>query len=207
VNDEAILVVVILAGIAGMIVVLVRYQRGKEARLAALTEIEIPIASTLRTVLVVLPSIAVSPVLMAVLGAMTDPWLRHHALAATLTGIGVGVVGLFVGLRVSRRFCRIGLLRYTPVSLDLELGDERRHIDLDEPYELAEGMAWGPANMPLQVLSVRQGDRHWGFSYGLPLGRKPYGDGGFDRYLTPLVNGEARVIHDRLRARVAGAAS
>jgi hypothetical protein len=30
-------------------------------------------------------------------------------------------------------------------------------------------------------------------------GRKAYGDHAVDRYIEPLVDGEARVIHDRLR--------
>jgi ribosome-binding factor A len=44
-SDENLVVVGILVGIVAMIVVLVRYQRGKERRLAAQTEIEIPIMS------------------------------------------------------------------------------------------------------------------------------------------------------------------
>jgi hypothetical protein len=56
VSDEAILIIVLLGGIAVMCVVLLRYQRGKEARLAALTEIEIPIQSVFRSVLVIVPS-------------------------------------------------------------------------------------------------------------------------------------------------------
>ena len=201
-NDELILVVVILLGMAAMIVALVGYQRGKEARLAALTEIEIPIESMVRSVLVLLPSIVVGPALVGVVTAATDPWARHHALAATVTGIGAGVVGWLVGWRVSRRFRRVGVLRYTSVSLDLELAGERCHIDLTGPYELDEAGAMGPANMPLQVLLLRQGDNHCGFSYMLPMTRNAYGDRSVDRYLTPLLNGDAYVIHDRLRQQL-----
>jgi hypothetical protein len=202
VSDEAILVVAILSGIAVMIVLLVRYQRGKETRLAALTEIEIPIDSVARSVLIVLPAVCIGPVLVAVFGAMTDPWLRSHALAGTVTSIGLGVAGLFGGLRVSRRFRRVGLLRYTPARLELQVGKEIRHIDLDQPYMLDEGMAWGPGNMPLQVLYVRQGRNVLKLSYGLPLGRKAHGERQFETYVIPLVDGEARVVHDRLRARL-----
>jgi hypothetical protein len=45
-SDESILVFVLLLGLAVMIVGLVRYQRGKERRIAARAEIEIPIEST-----------------------------------------------------------------------------------------------------------------------------------------------------------------
>jgi MFS family permease len=199
VSDEAILIVVLLGGIAAMIVVLVRHQRHKEARLAARTTIEIPIQSTLRSTLILLPSMVAGPIGVAVVGALTDPWGRRHALAATLTAIGLGVVGLFAGWRVCRRYARIGLLRYEPSRLDLQLGSKRWHVDLDQPYELDEAFGFGPVNMPLQVLVVRQGDHELAFSYALPLGRKPYGERTVDRYFEPLVDGEARVIHDRLR--------
>jgi hypothetical protein len=204
VSDEAILIVVLLGGIAVMCVALLRYQKHKEARLAARTEIEVPIQSVLRSVLIILPAMVVGPVLMAVVGAKTDPWGRQHALAATLLGIGLGVAGMLAGVRLSRRYARVGVLRYTPTRLELEVAGERRSIDLDEPYELAEGSAEGPTNMRLQVVYVQQGGTVWGFSYGLPITRKPYGDTAFDRYPAPLVDGEARVIHDRLRERCRG---
>jgi hypothetical protein len=106
-----------------------------------------------------------------------------------------------MGFRFSRRFRRIGVLRCTADALDLELGDERRHIDLNQPYELlGEGLAFGFGNMPLQVVEIAQDDRHWGFSYGIPLGRKHYGDRSLSTYITPVLSGEARIIHDRLRA-------
>ena len=116
-------------------------------------------------------------------------------------GIGLGVAGLFAGLRPCRRYARIGLLRDAPARLELQLGADRWHVDLDEPYQLDEALAFGQASMSLQVLVVREGDHGLAFSYGLPLGRKAYGDRSVDRYIAPLVNGEARVIHDRLRQR------
>jgi hypothetical protein len=202
-SDEAILVVAILGGIAAMIVVLVRHRRRKEARLAALTDIELPIQSTFRATLVILPSMVIGPVLVGVLGAITDPWGRQHALAATLLAIGLGVVGIFAGVKLARRTARIGLLRYAPPRLELQLGAQQWHVDLNQAYELDEASAFGPANMSLQVLVVRQGGHGVAFSYGLPLGRRAYGDGAVDRYIEPLVDGEARIIHDRLRARAA----
>jgi hypothetical protein len=147
--------------------------------------------------------VLVGTAVVPVLAAITDPWARGHALAATLLGMGLGVVGIFVGMRLSKRHARIGLLRYTPARLELQLRGQQWHVNLDEPYALDEAHAFGPASMSLQVLVVRQGDHGLAFSYGLPIGRKAYGDNAVDRYIEPLVDGEARVIHDRLRARVA----
>jgi uncharacterized membrane protein YidH (DUF202 family) len=73
-KDESLLVVIMLLGIAVMIVVLVRYQRGKERQLASRMEIEIPIESIWRTVLVVLPSMAAGPVITAFLDRMDRPF-------------------------------------------------------------------------------------------------------------------------------------
>jgi hypothetical protein len=198
VSDEATVLVGILGITVAMIVVLVRQQRRKEARLAALTEIEIPIQSTWRSVLIILPSLAAGPVLVGVVAAHTDH-VRQHAVAGTLSAIGLGVAGMFAAMRLSRRYARIGLLRYAPPLLELQLGSQRWDVDLEQPYELAEASAFGPGNVHLQVLAVRQGDRVVAFSYGLPLRRKPYGDHAVDRYVEPLVDAEARVVHDRLR--------
>jgi hypothetical protein len=198
VSDEAAVVVGILGLIAAMIVVILRQQRRREARLAALPEIEIPIQSVGRAALIIAALSAVGPVLVGVLAALTDQG-RQHAVAAVLLGLGIGIAGMFAGMRLSRRFARIGLLRYAPPRLELQLGPERWHVDLDQPCQLAEASAFGPSGIRLQVLAVKQGDRLVAFSYGLPIGRKAYGDHAVDRYIEPLVDGEARVIHDRLR--------
>jgi hypothetical protein len=199
VSDEWVIVVAVLGGLAVMAVALLRYQRGKEARLRALTEIEIPIHSLSRSVLVIVPAIAVGPVLVGLVAASADPWARHHALAMTLMMLGSGVPGIFAGWRLSRRWSRIGLLRCTPARLEIQLRGKGGQTDLERPYELTEGSTLGPGNLPVQVVYVRQGDNLLGFSYGLPLGRKPHGEGVFDRWVEPLVDAEARVIHDRLR--------
>jgi hypothetical protein len=120
----------------------------------------------------------------------------------TLAGIGAGLAGLWIGLRYSRRFRRVGVLRYTSSALDFEFGNVRRHLHLSQPYELEEGLAFGLKNMPLQVVIITQNSECWGFSYGLPMWRKPYGDKTLDEYLTPLLAGETRIIHDRLRQRI-----
>ena len=75
-------------------------------------------------------------------------------------------------------------------------------LDLDRPFELFEGSTLGPGNSHLQVLTFRQDGPAWGFSYGLPLGRKPYVNHEVKGYIMPLLNGETRVIHDRVRLRV-----
>lgn len=72
VNDEAILVVVLHGGMAVMVAALVRHRRRKEARLAALSEIEIPILSMVRSVIIVIVSIVVGPVLVGLLAALAD---------------------------------------------------------------------------------------------------------------------------------------
>lgn len=118
-----------------------------------------------------------------------------------MLALGLGIIGMFAGMSLSRRYARIGLLRYAPPHLELRLGPERWHVDLDQPCELAEASAFGPASVPVQVLAVRQGDHVLAFSYGLPMGRKPYGDHAVDRYIEPFIDAEARVIHDRLRRR------
>ena len=56
------------------------------------------------------------------------------------------------------------------------------------------------------MLTFRQDGIAWGFSYGLPIMGKPYVNREVKGYLTPLLGGETRVIHDRVRAR-AGLAS
>jgi hypothetical protein len=200
-SDESLFVFLLLLGLAVMIVGLVRYQRGKERRIAARAEIEIPIDSMWRSALALVPSLVAGPTIVVTLAATLDE-ARKHAVAMTLTALGVGMIGLWTGMRLSRHFRRVGVLRYTSASLDFELGDVHRHLDLSQPYALAEGLAFGPAHMPLQVVSIAQNGDHWGFSYGLPLGRKPYGDRSLDSYLAPLLPGETRIIHDRLRERI-----
>ena len=49
-------------------------------------------------------------------------------------------------------------------------------------------------------LILTQGNVRLGFSYGLPIGRTGYGDGTLGSAVGPLVDGQARVIHERLRA-------
>lgn len=198
--DETILVVVLLGGIAAMIVVLVAYQRRVERRLVGRDEMEVPIQSVARALVVLLPSMAAGPIACGVIASLTDPWARHHALAMTLASIGTGVLGLVIGIRATRGFRRIGALRWTRDRLELELADERRRVDLTRPFELDEATALGPQHMLLQVVIVTQGDVQLGFSYGLPMGRKGYGDRTLDAPVGPLVDGQARVIHERLRA-------
>lgn len=197
------MVVGILALIAGMILVILRQQRRKEARLAALAEIEIPILSTARAALIIVASMVPAPVVVAMLAAQTEEG-RRHAVAAVLLSLGAGVVAMFGGLRLARRYARRGLLRYAPPRLELQLGAQRTYVDLDQPCQLAETSAVHPTGISLQVLALKQGDRLLAFSYGLPLGRKPYGAESVANHIEPVVDAEARVIHDRIRQRFPG---
>lgn len=201
-SDEATLVVGLLGGMAALIVVLLRYQRRKEARLVAQTDIELPIQSVGKAAAIIAASMIVPSVLAGVVAALINPG-PEHAVAAVFLVLALSVACMFVGVKLSYRYACIGRLSYTPRALELQLGAERWQIELGQAYELDEGLAFGPKNMPLQVLVVRQEGRELAFSYGLPLGRKHHGDRTFDRYPRPAVGSEARVIHDRLRRRTA----
>jgi hypothetical protein len=197
-NQETILVFAMLIGIGVLVVTLVRYQRNKEKRLASLAVIEIPIFSTFRTLVVLTVSSLPG---LALLALLLDPWARDHAALALGLTVLVGAGGAGLGIRFSRRFRRVGLLRFSSPLLELEQGAHRQFIDLTVPFTLEEGGAEGPAHMPLQVLVVRQPGREVALAYGLPLGRSPYGDTRHATFPRPLLDGETRVIHDRLRAK------
>jgi hypothetical protein len=170
-------------------------------RLAARTEIEVPIPSMGRTALILAPSMVLPPALgLTVL--LLDGESSQHAVALTLVPLGLCFAGIFAGLSLARRYARVGVLRYTPHRLELVLGDERCHVDLDQPYELDEARAFAPGdNDSLQVVRVREGARALAFSYGLAAWRTPYG-GITTSYLPPILDGEASAIHDRLRQRL-----
>jgi hypothetical protein len=201
-SDETLVVVGILVGIVAMIVVLVRYQRGKERRLAAQAEIEIPVMSFWWSVATVVVSIAVGPVALGVVSALSPSSFREHAAVATLSMLVASGLLVPLCLCLTHGWRRVGVLRHTATRLTLEMKDQRFALDLDRPFELYEGSATGPGGSQLQVLSFRQDGIAWGFSYGLPIARKPYVTCDVNGYLTPLLGGEARVIHDRIRSRL-----
>ena len=200
-SDETLVVVGILVGIVAMIVVLVRYQRGTERRLAAQDETEIPVMSFWLSVATVVVSIAIGPVTFGIVAAFSSQWSREHAGVATLSVLIASGLLIPLCLWGTRRWRRVGELRYTAERLTLHLKDRRCELDLTRPFELFEGSATGPGDSQLQVLSFRQDGIAWGFSYGLPIGRKPYVNHQANGYLMPLLGGETRVIHDRLRAK------
>jgi hypothetical protein len=121
-------------------------------------------------------------------------------LLSIVVGSGVLIPLL---LWLTRGWRRDGVLRYTADQLAMELKGVRCVLDLRQPFELLDGSAPGPGNLPLQVLLLRQGGEAWGFSYGLPIHRKPYGDTAMKAYVAPVLGAETRVVHDRLRARLA----
>ena len=103
-SDEALFVIGLLVGIAIMIVVLVRYQRGKERRLAAQTEIEIPFMSFWLSVATVVVSIVVVPVVLGIVSAASPPWLREHAAVATLSMLVASGLLIPLCLRLTRQW-------------------------------------------------------------------------------------------------------
>jgi hypothetical protein len=113
-NEEGVLVLSLLGGAVALCVGLVVAQRRKEQRLAAQTDIELPLESVGRTVAVVLPAAVVVPVVVGVVAALTDPLLRAYALGAVLVstfGGGLSIVGALVA---TRGFRRAGALTSTP---------------------------------------------------------------------------------------------
>jgi uncharacterized membrane protein len=83
-NDETLVVVGILVGIAVMVIALVGYQRGKERRLAARAEIEIPVMSFWWSVATIVVSLVTGPVTLGFVGGAWPSWFRGHAGLATL---------------------------------------------------------------------------------------------------------------------------
>jgi hypothetical protein len=201
-QEEILLVVAILAGIAAMIASILFYQRRKEARLAASARLVLPIESVLRTVAVLLPSGAALPVLVGVIGATTDPWLRGHALGAVLVSVFGGVALVVVALRLTRDFRSVGTLAWTPSALTLSYRDAGEIVvDLSQPYALAEARTHSPHG-PCQVVVVT-GSRDIAFTY-VVRGKRVGGVAPFvDRPEGPLFGPEARVLHERMRADLA----
>ncbi|MDP2274844.1 MAG: hypothetical protein Q8N23_16925 [Archangium sp.] len=199
-NDELLVVAVILGGMAVMVMGIVLSQRGKEARLAAQRDIEISIESGLRWAAVLLPGAIIGPVFAGLYLSSIAPWPRQHPLGAMALTLVSSLLGLFIAIKSSRTFRRVGALRYTPARLELEVDGTLSSIDLSAPFEMIEASSLGPTDMQLQVLVFTQHDKEWGFSYGLPISRKPQGDQHLPRPIGPLLGGEAKVIHDRLVA-------
>jgi len=200
-EDETILVIVILVGFAAMIVGLFIYMRRLEARLAAQDRIEISIYSDWRTAVVILLAMVVVAVLAAVAVAVTATPLHEHALAATMVPLAGTCASLLVAMLATRKFRRIGVLALGADSLDLTGEGERQTLDLRRPFALFEARSWTDT-MSLQFVLITQDDRSWGFSYGLAVRRQAYGHRAVDEPpLGPMLGGEARVLHDRLRAQ------
>jgi hypothetical protein len=112
-SDETLVVVGILVGIAVMVIVLVRHQRGKERRLAAQAEIEIPVMSFWWSVATVVVSLVIGPVTLGLVGGLSPSWFRGHAGLATLSMLVASGLLIPLGLWLTRGRCRVGVLRYT----------------------------------------------------------------------------------------------
>jgi len=190
--------IVVLLGLAGMTVAMVAFLRRRERRLAARPEIEIPILSFWRSVLVVVLAISVPP-LPGIWVVSSIPWLYDRAELAFLFVVAFGGIVIPVVMRWTRSWRRIGVLRATSDRMTLRLHGDEWSIDLARPFELREGCATEPGGVRLQVATFRQDGVEWGFSYGLPIGREPYGNRELDGFVLPLLGAEARVIHERVR--------
>lgn len=197
VSDETTVIFGFLGLLGTVVVVLELQRRRKEAQLAALAEIEIPILHRLKAGLLIagVTLAGLLPVIVF-LARLSDQ--TQHAAAAVVGGLGLALVGMFVGMKLAPRYARIGLLRCTPSRLELLLGAAQSHIDLSQPYQLDEAVVFTGRDH-LQVLVVTQDGGELAFSYTLGMGRTSYGGRRVGRYIEPIIDGEARVIHDRIR--------
>jgi len=202
-GDEGIVVVSILGGIGLMIPTLVLWQRRKEARLAAKERIELPIESMGRTILVMLAAILVLPVGVGLVGTFANDWMRHHALGMTLGSIGGTLAVLLLAMTGTGRLRSVGRLVLDAGRLELEeRGQPASWIALDRPFEMLEARS-GPDGLGMlaQVVALRQEDRALAFSYLVPVqGHGMLRGRRIDAPIGPLLSGECRVLHDRLRA-------
>ncbi len=207
-SDESTFVVALVAVVVAMIVGIVASQKRSARRLASQRTISLPIDSVGRTVAVVLPAAIVVPVLVGIVAELTDPWLRGHAAGVVLgmvIGSGASIVG---AVWATKRFRQIGALTLADDALELRIGGVVNQIDLARPWDHFEGWSTGPQGMQLQVAIVTQDGRSWGFSYGLTVYQKPYGDPvSVDTRSAPSLSSDARVVHDRLRGQRATAAA
>ena len=196
-NEEGLLVVSLVGGMVAMCVGIVVAQRRAERRLAAQDEIELPLESTPRTLAVVLPAAVAVPVLVGVVGAVTDPWMRAHALGAVLLGVGGSALSIVGALHATPRLRQIGALRWTTDSLELRVGDVVNGVDLARPFILTEASAFASQGIALQVVVVTQDERTWAFGYTVGIKNPARGEV-IDAGRCPLFGVGARVIHDRL---------
>ena len=197
-NEEGLLVAALLGGAVALCVGIVVAQRRAERRLAAQTDIELSLESTGRTVAVLLPAALAMPVLVGVVGAVTDPWMRAHALGAVLASVGGSALSIVGALRATRHLRQIGTLRWTSDRLELRVGGVVNSVDLARPFILSEASAFASQGIALQIVVVTQDDRTWAFGYTVGIKNPARGEV-IDAGRCPLFGVGSRVIHDRLR--------
>jgi hypothetical protein len=199
-QEELLLVAGLFGIIVAMVASLLWWQRRKEAQLAALETVALPIDSVLRSIVVFVPAACVVPVCVGLVGHFTDPWMRGHALGAVLISVLGGLLSLPVAGWATARFRSIGSLQLSPSALQLSLeGQPSVAINLSQPFALNERWTLGPDEGRFQVVEVTDGHVRVGFMYPVGLRGKPTGEEGPGGW--PAFGREGRLLHDRLRGR------
>ena len=185
----------IVAAIVATLAIGAAYRRRMERRLAAQEVIVVLVMSEWKSILIVLLGTAVF-----VLGGVFGWPLTTSFVIRVSVPFVAGCLCVATLLWLTRGWRRVGELRYTPNELSLVVDGCSYALDLRQPFELFEWSESGPGDSTLQKVVLRQGEAAWGFTYPLGVGHKQYdncpGMGG----PRVMLNGEASVIHERLRA-------
>jgi len=198
-NGELVTVGGALLGLALVIAIAIAYTRRAESRAREMDRIELPLMSTLRSVLVILPAALAAPIGMGILAHLTDPWMRSHAEIGVLGSLAGGTLLIALVAVLTRDFRRVGALTWTRDQIEITNGSVTIDIDLTRPFEVSEGSGFLHSNLLVQVVALTQNERSLVFGYGLPIGRKPYGEKQVSPDGVPLFGSEGRVVHDHLR--------
>jgi hypothetical protein len=196
--DERGIIILAILVMVGVTIARFLVQDSDGTKLEGLDEIELPVMSQWRTFLVVVGALGVG---MSVSFLISSLWPTGSlAILMLLVGSATFVLG---GLWTTRRWRRIGLLRYTFERLTLQDRKDQYSVDLCKPYELFEcdeSMSLSDSNSQIQGVYFLQGSDLWGFSYGLTFGQVPRkncpGQG-----QSTMLGPAARVVHERIRSR------
>lgn len=201
-DPELVIVVAVLAVVAGMIAVAYVHHRRTAARLAAAARVEAPIVSQLRVALLLVATLVAGP--GAALGAGVAFGLDGLVVILAvliLSAFGIGAAVFAPWNRVGAVVLDLDALRVD--HPDPHLGSE---IDLGAPFELEEG--WGERGRLVMItVGVHQARRRpIYFHYPMPLrGAAAIPDQPPGPVRGFALGAEGRVVHERLRARTADA--
>ena len=199
-QEELLLVVGILGIIGAMVAGIFWWQRRMTAQLQLQETITLSIDSVGRGVAVILPAAMVFPVGVGVVGHLTDPWMRSHALGAVLISVIGGVLAVPAALWATARFRSIGSLTLSPTELRLQAqGRPDVAVDLTKPFRVDECWTTGAESVPIQIVVVR-GEQTIAFGYSLGIRGEPRG-GPVQQPIWPSFGLEAKVLHERLTQR------